>query len=248
MGLAFLTVLAPSERYHDQRKKTHKTITDWARQMIRQVHRWLSDRALVIVGDRSYAVVALLANVVRLPLVNMVTRLRLDAALYDPVPKREVGKNKKGRPAVKGPRQPTLAKRLVDSNTVWEERTVAWDGSITRTVEIATGTALWYHRGIPPVLIRWVLVRDSEGTFTSQAILCTDQKADPAQILAWFVIRWPVEVTTRGVRTHLGVETQRQWSDLAILRTTPALLTLLTNDTGNGMGEYENTRIRGKRR
>ena len=30
------------------------------------------------------------------------------------------------------------------------------------------------------------------------------------------------------VRTHLGVETQRQWSDLAIARTTPALLGLFS--------------------
>lgn len=227
-ALPFLTVLAPSKRYHEQRGKKHKTITDWARQMIKQVHRWLPDRALVIVGDGSYAVVALLSNVVRLPHISLVTRLRLDAALYDPAPSREAGKNKKGRPAVKGPRQLTLAKRLADPTTVWEERTVAWYGGIIRTVAIATGTAWWYHRGIPPVAIRWVLVRDPEGKFTSQAVLCTDQRADPVQILAWFVMRWPVEVTFHEVRTHLGVETQRQWSDLAILRTTPALLGLFS--------------------
>ncbi len=95
-------------------------------------------------------------------------------------------------------------------------------------MEVATGTALWYHAGIPPVPIRWVLVRDPEGTFASQAVLCTDQNADPVQILQWFVMRWPVEVTFHEVRTHLGVETQRQWSDLAILRTTPALLGLFS--------------------
>jgi hypothetical protein len=225
-ALPFLTVLAPSERYHDQRKKTHKTITDWARQMIRQVHRWLPTRHLIIVADGSYAVVAFLANLVRLPQVTLVTRMRLDAALYDPAPQREAGK--KGRPAVKGQRQPTLAKRLADPKTVWQKRTVSWYGGITRTVEIATGTALWYHPGIPPVAIRWVLVRDPEGKFASQAVLCTNQKADPVQILEWFVMRWPVEVTFHEVRTHLGVETQRQWSDLAIVRTTPTLLGLFS--------------------
>ncbi len=227
-ALPFLTVLAPSERYHDQRKKAHKTITDWARQMVRQVHRWLPTRQLIIVGDGSYAVLAFLANLVRVPQVSIITRMRLDAALYDPAPERVVGKNKKGRPAVKGQRQPTLAKRLTDPTTVWQEHRVAWYGGITRTVEIATGTALWYHPGLPPVAIRWVLIRDPEGKFTSQAILCTNQEADPVQILAWFVMRWPVEVTFHEVRTHLGVETQRQWSDLAILRTTPALLGLFS--------------------
>ncbi len=96
-ALPFLTVLAPSKRYHEQRGKRHKTITDWARQMIRQLHCWLPERALVIVADGSYAVVEFLANVVRLPQVTLVTRM--DAALYDPAPIREAGK--KGRPAVK---------------------------------------------------------------------------------------------------------------------------------------------------
>src|SRR2546430_118450 len=109
-ALPFLTVLAPSERYHKQRKKRHKTITDWARQMIKQLHRWLPNRVLVIVGDGAYAVVAFLGDLVGLPGVAMVTRLRLDAALYDPAPEREPGK--KGRPALKGKRQPNLSQRL----------------------------------------------------------------------------------------------------------------------------------------
>jgi hypothetical protein len=171
-------------------------------------------------------VVEFLANVVRLPLVTIVTRMRLDAALYDPPPAREAGK--KGRPAIKGKRQPTLAKRLADPETVWQTSTVSWYGGIPRPVEMATGTALWYHAGVPPVPIRWVLIRDPQGTFASQAVLCTDQNADPVQILEWFVMRWSVEVTFHEVRTHLGVETQRQWSDLAILRTTPALLGLFS--------------------
>ncbi len=225
-ALPFLTVLAPSARYHEQHGKKHKTITDWARQMIRQLHRWLPERALVIVADGSYAVVEFLAHMVRLPHVTLVTRMRLDAALYDPAPIRAAGK--KGRPAVKGKRQPTLAKRLADPATAWQTSTVSWYGGVTRSVEMATGTALWYHAGVPPVPIRWVLIRDPEGTFASQAVLCTDQHADPVQILAWFVMRWPVEVTFHEVRTHLGVETQRQWSDLAILRTTPALLGLFS--------------------
>ena len=78
------------------------------------------------------------------------------------------------------------------------------------------------------VLIRWVLVRDAEGDREPQAFLCTDLDADPTEILGWFVRRWRVEVTLAEVRRHLGVETQRQWSDLAILRTTPALLGLFS--------------------
>ncbi len=83
---------------------------------------------------------------------------------------------------------------------------------------------MWYHSGLPPVPIRWVLIRDPEDRFAPQALLRTQLDATPQQIVEWFVLRWQREVTFHEVRTHLGVETQRQWSDLAILRTTPALL------------------------
>ena len=158
--------------------------------------------------------------------VTVVTRLRLDAALYDPAPPREPGT--KGRPRIKGERQPTLATRLLDPDTVWETLTVPWYGGGTAQVEAATGTAVWYHAGEPTVPLRWVLLRDPAGQFEPQALLSTDPTALPSQIIAWFVTRWQVEVTFHEVRAHLGVETQRQWSDLAILRTTPALLGLFS--------------------
>ncbi len=222
-ALPFLTVVAPSERYHEQRQQRHKTITDWARQMILQVRRWLPGRQLVVVADSSYAVLQLLAACVRLPdPVSMITRLRLDAALYDPVPPRKPGT--KGRPRKKGPRQPTLAARLVDANTVWQRCEVGWYGGGTREVELASATAVWYHAGLPTVPIRW----DPWGQFAAQALLCSDLAATPEQIVAWFVLRWQIEVTFEESRRHLGVETQRQWSDLAILRTTPALLGLFS--------------------
>jgi hypothetical protein len=91
---------------------------------------------------------------------------------------------------------------------------------------VATGTALWYHPGIAPVPIRWIIVRDPKGKLEPQAFLCTNLNASPRDIITWFVARWNVEVTFEEVRAHLGVETQRQWSDKAILRTTPALLAL----------------------
>ena len=95
-------------------------------------------------------------------------------------------------------------------------------------IEIVSQTAVWFHNGQPPLPIRWVLIRDPKGKFKTQALLCTDVKQDPVQIVRWFVLRWQVEVTYHEVREHLGVETQRQWSDLAILRTTPALLGLFS--------------------
>lgn len=226
-GLPFFTALAPSERYHQERGLRHKKITDWGRQMIAQLRRWLPDRQLVVVADGSYAVLALLAYCARLAKpVTMITRLRLDAALYDPAPPRAPGT--KGRPRLKGKRQPTLAERLADSGTVWEMLTVRWYGGVERTIDVASGTAVWYHSGEPLVPLRWVLIRDPLGRFDPQALLCTDQGLGVQQIVEWFVLRWQLEVTFHEARTHLGIETQRQWSDLAILRTTPALFGLFS--------------------
>ena len=158
--------------------------------------------------------------------VTLIARLRLDAALYAPAPARQPGQN--GRPALKGPRRPPLKTLLDHANVTWANSEVAWYDGTTRTVELSSQTAVWYRSGKPPVLIRWVLIRDPQGTFDPQALLCTDPAADPAQILEWFVLRWQLEVTFQEVRTHLGVETQRQWSDRAIARTTPALLGLFS--------------------
>src|SRR5437764_6558064 len=114
------------------------------------------------------------------------------AAWYDPAPPREP--RQRGRPRVKGQRLPTLAARIADPSTVWAAVIVAdWYGEGARTVEIASATAVWYHAGLPPVPLRWVLVRDPQGQFEPQALLCTDLAANPAQILAWFVLRWQLE-------------------------------------------------------
>ncbi len=93
---------------------------------------------------------------------------------------------------------------------------------------MATATALWYHTGLPPVPLRWVLICDPKEKFELQALLCTDLAAEPARILSWFVLGWKMEVTFQEARRHLGVETQRQWSELAIRRTIPALLALFS--------------------
>lgn len=223
-GLPFLTILAPSQRYANERQRRHKKLTDWGRQALLQVARWLPGRQIIAVADSSYAVIDLL-NAVRRR-ICMITRLRLDARLFDPPARRRPGTI--GRPRVIGQRQPTLAERLANPKTRWRAlKVTGWYARGERRVEIVSGTALWHHPG-RLVPIRYVLVRDVAGELRPQAFLCTDLNAEPVDILRWFVRRWSTEVTFAEVRRHLGVETQRQWSDPAIARTTPALFGLFS--------------------
>lgn len=227
-ALPFLTVLAPSERYHQSHHRRHKRLTDWGRQMLKQVRRWLPRRAIIVVADSSFAAFELLWSLaqMRRP-VHVVTRLRLDAELFKPAPLRRPGQM--GRPRKVGQRLPGLQSLLDNPYTPWETLVVSdWYGQGDYPLQVASATAVWYKTGMPAVPIRWVLIVDPMGKFDPQALLCTDLNAQPKDILHWFRQRWQVEVTFEEVRAHLGVETQRQWSSKAILRTTPALLALFS--------------------
>jgi len=226
-ALPFLTVLAPSERYYKDKIRKHKKLTEWAYQMVLQVRRWLPKRLLVVVADSSFAVIDLLWQLRQLKNpICMIARFRLDAALYEP---NKPAPRKMGRPRKKGKRLPTLEEIAEDKLTRWKRLTVQeWYGEKKRDIEITSKTAVWFHSGKPPLPIRWVIVRDPKKIFKTQALLCTDINLSAEQIIEWFVRRWQVEVTFHEVRTHLGVETQRQWADLSILRITPALLGLFS--------------------
>jgi DDE superfamily endonuclease len=224
MGLPFLTLLAPSKRFYLSKSRVPKTLLDWGRQAALQIRRWLPNRYIVLVADSSFAAIEFLAAVRNH--VCVVTRLRLDANLFAfPPPKRKG----RGRPAIKGKRLPKLSAILKNRKVRWQRCHISlWYGRTDRIVEITSGTALWYRAGITPVPIRWVLVRDPMGELDPQAFLATDVNPRPQDMLTWFVARWQVEVTFAEARAHLGVETQRQWSDKAIVRTTPALLGLFS--------------------
>lgn len=221
-ALPFLTALAPSERYYEDKARVHKKLTDWARQLLLQVKRWVGERQVIAVGDSSYAVIDLLKALQGQ--VSLISRLRLDAALYEPVPVPLPGQ--RGRKRLKGVRLPTLLKVAEDKTTSWQNVEVAdWYGGQPQTVDYCTGAALWYHTGKKPVAIRWVLVRlNSKLT----GLVSNDPALTAPAMIEYFVRRWSIETTFALVRGHLGVETQRQWSDLAIGRTTPVLMGLFS--------------------
>ena len=219
-ALPLLTLPAPSGRWSAARSRRHKTLTAWARQAILQTRRWLPGRRLVPVADSAFAALDMI-GAIRVH-VCLITRLRLDANLYEPAPPRRPGR--RGRPPLKGARLAKLSAVLADPATVWTSIVVSqWYDAQQRALLTATGTAIWYRSGQPPAPIRWVLARDPSGEHEPRAFPGTDLDAGPGTILGWFVRRWRVETTFQEVRTHPGVETQRQWSDPAILRTTPVL-------------------------
>src|SRR5215210_1046634 len=207
------------------RRRSHKTSIAWARQMVLQVRRWLPERALILVADGGYAAVELAGDCQR-HRVTLICRLRLDAALYDPPGPQPP--SKRGRKPKKGPRQRRLTEWAGGRDTPWETIAVDWYGGQRRTMQVFSGTGLWYTRSQDPVAIRYVLARDPAGELPDAAYFCTEERFLPVEILTYVVQRWSVEVTFEEARAHLGLETQRQWSDLAIARTTPVLLGLFS--------------------
>jgi hypothetical protein len=227
-ALPFLCALAPSERYCGEQGKRHKKITEWAWQLLLLVRRWYPERKIVAVADGGYASLKLLDRCRELAKpITFITRLRLDAALYESAPPRKPGQI--GRPRLKGERLPNLSAVTEDRATRWTPITVAdWYGREKRTVEVVSGTAVWHSTGLPAVPLRWVLIRDPREELETQALLCTDLDVEPERIISWFARRWQMETTFQEVRQRLGFETQRQWSELAIRRTAPALLGLFS--------------------
>ena len=227
-SLPFLSALAYSERYAQEQGKRHKTLPEWAWQLLLLVRRWYPEREIVAVADGGYASLKLLDRCRRLSNpITFITRLRLDAALYEPAQPRYPGQI--GRTRLKGERLANLSAVAEDPATAWTSITVSeWYGGKEGTVEVASATAVWYSSGLPPVPLRWVLIRDPEEEFETQALLCTDLHKDPERIISWFVRRWQMETTFQEVRQRLGFETQRHWSEQAVQRTAPALLGLFS--------------------
>src|SRR5690606_34752218 len=129
----------------------------------------------------------------------------------------------KGRPLLVGKRCPLFSDYLNDPNVPWKEVSVNWYGGRTKKLLVYTGVNLWYAYGIPPLPIRWVLIKDPSNESEPVVLFSTNPGHTAERIIEVFVSRWPIEVTFEESRRHLGVETQRQWSDRAIERTTPCI-------------------------
>lgn len=222
-ALPFMTALCPSKKHDEFKGLRHKSSIDRAIQMVYIISR-LVKRSWILLGDGGFACIKL-GHACAKSGVILVSRLRLDAALFDEIIV-STGK-RRGRKPVKGQKIPTLKQQLQDSKIQWQEHKVAWYGRVLKTVKLSTGINIWYKSGEKPLKIRWVIVMDPE-TNRTEAFFSTDTNMDAVAIVENFVLRWNLEVTFEEVRANLGVETQRQWSDKAIRRTTPVLMGLFS--------------------
>ena len=225
IALPFLSILLTTPKVSAELGKRHKTVAKVTGQVVMWLRRTLAGYPIHLVGDGAYAVIEL-GLICQRCQVTLIAPLRLDARLFEP-PSRPLQRGK-GRPPLVGARLPNLAKVAVSPTTVWQRSRVAWYGATTAVMDWTTGTALWYSTGTPPLSVRWILVRDPSGKKATRAFFSTDLYQPPAAMLRDFVVRWSLEVTFEESRAHLGIETQRQWSDLAIERTTPALFGLFS--------------------
>jgi hypothetical protein len=224
-ALPFLSVLAPNRATNEAAGRRHKTSIDWVMQLVTQLRRWLPDRALVLVVDGGLAALKLGRRCAARE-VTYVTRLQMNARLFDEPPPRQPGQ--RGRARVVGDRQPKPEDWLDDPHAPWQPLVVRWYDGQPRTVEAISQVALWYTCGVPTLLGRWVVVRDPLGKLEPCVLFATNPTATPDQIVAWYVARWSQETTFEEVRAQLGFETQRQWNPLAVARTSPALLGLFS--------------------
>lgn len=224
-ALPCLSFLLTTPKVSQKLGRPHKTVAQVAGQMVQWARRVLPGRRIKLIGDGAYSVIELGLTCLASG-VTLIAPLRLDARLFGPPP--QVTGKRVGRPPVVGQRLPNLEQVARQASTIWHRSQFDWYDGGHKVLDWTTGTALWYSTGTAPLPIRWVLVRDPEGKLPTRAYFSTDLEQPAQTIIADMVKRWAIEVTFEESRAHLGVETQRQWNDLAIERTTPALFGLFS--------------------
>lgn len=224
LALPFLTILMPPEKslssskhINHSKKKKHKTLNEWACQAAKIIRKWLGNsKKVIIVADSSFATYALANTCIDLN-ITLISRMRLDARTFDFPPQ----KSGRGRKRLVGARLPTFKEMLEDPKLNWEKTECNWYGAKKQEIKAITGCCLWYGYGIRPVPIKWILIRNLK---EPAVLFSTNINISSTDIIEKFIGRWQLEVTFEEARRHLGMETQRQWSDQAIDKITPCIL------------------------
>jgi uncharacterized protein (UPF0548 family) len=204
-----------------------KTPPELLRQLLCVLLRWFPDRQFVCAADGNYATHDLARLAARHPArLTYLSHFYADANLYAPAPP-VGGKKPSGRPRKKGAKQPAPA-QVVKQTQQRQRLTVAWYGGGRRDVEVVTGAAHWYQAGQPLVAVLWVWVHDCTGTHRDEYFFTTDVGWSATQVIETYTGRWNLETTFQEMRSSLGLETTRGWSEKTVLRAAPCLFGLYT--------------------
>jgi hypothetical protein len=226
-ALPVLVALYRSEEENRRRGRRHKTPSELLRQLLRVLLRWFPQRQFVCAADGNFATHDLARLAARHPQqLTYLSHFYADANLYEPAPA-VVGKKPSGRPRKKGRKLPAPA-AVVKQTEHRQRLTVAWYGGGRRDVEVVTGTGHWYQAGQPLVAVLWVWVHDCTGTHRDEYFFTTDVRWSAAQVIETYTGRWNLETTFQEMRSHLGLETTRGWTEQTVLRVAPCLFGLYT--------------------
>jgi DDE superfamily endonuclease len=214
----------PAESQKSGRR--HKTPAQLLRQLACVLLRWFPRREFLLAGDQNFGTHELARLARRQRRFHLVSRFYADANLYEPPPV-VTGKRKAGRPRKKGARLPT-PEQVVQQRQRRRRLNVAWYGCGRRDVAVVTGVGHWYKAGHGLVAVRWVFVHDRTGTHRDEYFFTTDVTLSAQQVIEAFTGRWSLETTFQEMRSYLGLETTRGWSERTVLRVAPCLLGLYT--------------------
>ena len=227
-ALPVLAALYRPKELDEAEGRRHRTPLVLARQLAAVLVHWFPRREFILLGDGGYASHELARFCRRHRRhLTLVSRLHPRANLYGPPPARRAGA--KGRPRVKGPK--LACPRDVVARTPEGDRTratVGWYGGSRRRVQLVSGTGHWYKGGDGLVPVRWVHVRDTDGTHRDEWFYATDPALAAAEVVGYYTGRWAAEVTFQEARRHLGLETTRQRVKESVLRAGPCLLGLFS--------------------
>ena len=238
-ALPFWCILQPSKKANQDAGRRHKTSIDWTIQALKALRRWEPTRGMILLADGGFASFDLLEQCCRLH-ITLICRLRIDAKLYDFPP--QLIQGKRGPKPKKGKLLPSLKVLAKDENQPWKKTVIAWYQEGDKAISYISGVALMHKTKHLPIAVQWVLVV-VEGKKNPIAFYSNNVEFEALDILKRYMFRWNVEVTFEEARAHLGIETQRQWSDLAIARTTPCLFGLFSLICCAALSFYRNGQL-----
>jgi DDE superfamily endonuclease len=223
-ALPCLMMLWISEKNCPKYGLKHRTPIELSIIMLNLLHKWFPDRRFIIVGDGGFASLELTKFAAKNPWIQLVSRLRRDAQLFDPA----ITQPKRGRRRDKGKRLLSPEKLANKKNAPWLKTIVTWYGGESKKVLYMYNQALFYQPGKGTVKIAWVLIRDPKGKLRDEAFYTTDLSMAPEEIIRHFVERWTIEVTFEESKRFLAVESTRNRKKESVLRSFPLLMGLFS--------------------